>query len=181
LGNPALRSDVPGLTNVELLPAFTTVDLLLRLGAATAAGSLVGLNRDLRHKPAGMRTHALVSIGSAGITLLAMAVAWDGSDIPERRAITQVLQGIITGIGFLGAGVIVRDLANKQVHGLTTAATIWLAAAFGMVFGAAYWSVGAIMVLLTFAILVLGEFVENATLKIWNQEEPDEQEREGNF
>ncbi len=166
---------------MELTPALTTLDLLLRLGAATLAGSLIGLNRDLRHKPAGMRTHALVSIGSAGMTLLGIAVAWDGQNIPERRAVTQVLQGIITGIGFLGAGVIVRDLANQQVHGLTTAATIWLAATFGMVFGAAYWSVGGVMVLLAFAILVLGEFVENATLRVWNQEKLDEKEREGHF
>ncbi len=168
-------------TRMEISPALTTVDLLLRLGAATLAGALIGLNRDLYHKPAGMRTHALVSLGAAGMTLLALAVAWDGQSIPERRAITQVLQGIITGIGFLGGGVILRDLSNKQVHGLTTAATIWLAASFGMVFGAAYWTVGGVMVALTFVILVLGDYVENLTLRVWHQKEPNEKEREGHF
>jgi putative Mg2+ transporter-C (MgtC) family protein len=166
---------------MELTPALTTVDLLLRLGAATLAGSLIGLNRDLRHKPAGMRTHALVSIGSAGMTLLAFAVAWDGETIPERRAITQVLQGVITGIGFLGAGVIVRDLANKQIHGLTTAATIWLSAAFGMVFGAAFWIAGGLMVGFSLLILVGGDYVENLTLRIVKKEEPGEDGHEGNF
>ena len=166
---------------MEITPALTTVDLLLRLGAATLAGSLVGLNRDLRRKPAGMRTHALVSIGAAGMMLLALAVAWDGDEFPERRAITMVMQGIITGIGFLGAGVIVRDLVNRQVHGLTTAATIWLAASFGMVFGAAYWIVGGLMVGLTLIILVMGDWVENMTIRIWKQEEPGPEEKEGNF
>lgn len=166
---------------MELTPALTIGDTLLRLGAATLAGSLIGLNRDLRHKPAGMRTHALVSIGAAGMTLLAFAVSWDGETIPERRAITQVLQGVITGIGFLGAGVIVRDLANKQIHGLTTAATIWLSAAFGMVFGAAYWIAGGLMVGFTLLVLVGGDYVEIMALRLWNNEEPDEEEHEGNF
>lgn len=166
---------------MELTPALTTGDMFLRLGAATLAGSLIGLNRDLRHKPAGMRTHALVSIGAAGMTLLAFAVAWDGETIPERRAITQVLQGVITGIGFLGAGVIVRDLANKQIHGLTTAATIWLSASFGMVFGAAYWIAGGLMVGFTLLVLVGGDYVEFMALRLWNNEEPGEEEHEGNF
>ena len=166
---------------MEITPALTTVDLCLRLGAATLAGSLIGLNRDLYHKPAGMRTHALVSLGAAGMTLLALALAWDGDRFPERRAITQVIQGIITGIGFLGGGVILRDMANKQVHGLTTAATIWLAASFGMVFGAAYWTAGGLMVGLAIVILVLGDYVENLTLRIWHKREPDEKEKEGHF
>jgi putative Mg2+ transporter-C (MgtC) family protein len=159
---------------MDLTPALTNWDLFLRLGAAAAAGALIGLNRDLQHKPAGMRTHALVSIGAAGITLLGLLAAWDGEKIVERRAVTQVLQGIITGIGFLGAGVILRYAAGQQIHGLTTAATIWLAAAFGMVCGAAYWPAAGLLVVFTFVILVLGRFVEDAALRFWSREKKED-------
>lgn len=152
---------------MDLTPALTAWDLLLRLGAAALAGSLIGLNRDLKHKPAGMRTHALVSIGAAGITLLGLLLAWDGEKLVERRAAAQVIQGIITGIGFLGAGVILRDAAGQQIHGLTTAATIWLAAAFGIVCGAAYWTVAGLLVAFALIVLVLGGFVEDAALWMW--------------
>src|SRR5262245_40062959 len=159
---------------MDLTPALTNWDLFLRLGAATLAGSLIGLNRDLQRKPAGMRTHALVSIGAAGFTQLGLLMAWDGQGFPERRAVTQVLQGIITGVGFLGAGVILRDAAGQQIHGLTTAATIWLAAAFGMVCGAAYWSGAGLLVLFSFVILVVGRWVEDAVLRFWHREKRDD-------
>ena len=159
---------------MDLTPALTTWDQFLRLGAAALAGALIGLNRDLQHKPAGMRTHALVSLGAAGITLLGLLAARDGEKIVERRAVTQVFQGIITGIGFLGAGVILRDTPGQQIHGLTTAATIWLAAAFGMVCGAAYWSGAGLLVLFSFVILILGRFVEDAVLRFWNREKKDD-------
>jgi putative Mg2+ transporter-C (MgtC) family protein len=161
---------------IELMPAVSALDLVLRLGAATLAGSLIGLNRDLRHKPAGMRTHALVSIGAAGMMLLGLSIAADDNGLVERRAATQVVQGIITGIGFLGAGVIVRDLAAMQIHGLTTAATIWLSAAIGMVLGAAYWSAAGLMIVFTFVILIFGDYAEALTLKLWNREEEPEQQ-----
>ena len=161
---------------MDLTPALTNWDLFLRLGAATLAGSLIGLNRDLKHKPAGMRTHALVSIGAAGITLLGLMVAWDGEKLVERRAAAQVIQGIITGIGFLGAGVILRDASGQQIFGLTTAATIWLSATFGIVCGAAYWPAAGLLVVFTFVILVLGGFVEDAALRIVNRERKEDVE-----
>jgi putative Mg2+ transporter-C (MgtC) family protein len=160
---------------MDLTPALTTWDLLLRLGAAALAGSLIGLNRDLKHKPAGMRTHALVSIGAAGITLVGLLVAWDGEKLAERRAAAQVISGIITGIGFLGAGVILRDAAGQQIHGLTTAATIWLAAAFGIVCGAAYWSVAGLLVAFALIVLVLGSFVEDVALWMWKGKTREEE------
>lgn len=156
---------------MEFTPALSHWDLLLRLGTATLAGCLIGINRDLQHKPAGLRTHALVSIGAAGFTLLGLAIAWDDKlQQIDQRAATQVIQGIITGIGFLGAGVIVRDAAGREVHGLTTAATIWLAASFGMVCGAAYWSVAALLVACTLLILVAGVPVEDALVRWWDRQ-----------
>src|SRR6266850_6009886 len=93
-------------------------DLALRLAAATAVGAAVGLNRELHRKPAGLRTHAAVGLGAAALTLTGAVIAG-----PDTSALAHVVQGIITGVGFLGAGVILRGEDNKQVHGLTTAAT----------------------------------------------------------
>src|SRR5438477_3708370 len=112
----------------------THSDTALRLMAATAVGALIGLNREMRGKPAGLRTHSLVTLGAALMTLCGVYLSV-GED---ANATSRVLQGIITGIGFLGVGVIIRDNAG-HVRGLTTAATIWMAAALGIVCGIGYW------------------------------------------
>jgi putative Mg2+ transporter-C (MgtC) family protein len=107
------------------------VDVFLRLGAAVLAGALIGLDRQVRRKPAGLRTVSLVSLGSAVFVLAATG----GSDDANAR----VIQGIVTGIGFLGAGVIIRGQTEETVRGLTTAASVWLAAAVGVACGLAFW------------------------------------------
>ena len=121
--------------------------VLLRIGAALVIGAMLGLNRDIRGKPAGVRTHGLVSIGSATVVLVAL-VAGAG---PE--GMSRVLQGLIAGIGFLGAGVIIHHGARHRVHGLTTAASVWVSAGLGAACGAghvalALWALGAALVLL---------------------------------
>jgi putative Mg2+ transporter-C (MgtC) family protein len=113
-----------------------TVDLnstaiAVRIGAALLAGALIGIDRELKNKPAGLRTHALVSIGAALVVLVTLGLA-PGEGDPVSRAI----QGVITGIGFLGAGVIMQYEAERRVEGLTTAASIWTAAGLGMACGA---------------------------------------------
>jgi putative Mg2+ transporter-C (MgtC) family protein len=108
------------------------LDVFLRLGAAVLAGALIGIDREIRDKPAGLRTITLVSLGSAVFTLTALG--------PEMEdATSRVIQGIITGIGFLGAGTIVRGRTEQSIRGLTTAASIWLAAAIGIACALAYW------------------------------------------
>ena len=109
------------------------IDIVLRLGAAALAGAVLGLNRDLRGKSTGVRTLGLVGIGSA---LVVMAVAHSSPDSASR-----VIQGIVTGIGFLGAGVIVRGDVKAHVHGLTTAACVWLTACFGSACGMGEWRI----------------------------------------
>ena len=126
----------------------------LRLVAATVAGGAIGINRDLRGKPAGVRTHALVTLGSAVVTMLAL-------ESGDPNNVGRVVQGIITGIGFLGAGVILRDAAGR-VSGLTTAATIWLCAALGATCGIGDWRLVATSTLLTLVILVIGGPIEQA-------------------
>src|SRR5258705_7063985 len=108
------------------------VDIAIRLCAATVVGGALGLNRDLHGKPTGVRTLSLVALGSA---LAVMAVTRTG----DINAISRVVQGTLTGIGFLGAGVIVRTLNGEHVHGLTTAACVWLTACVGVVCGVAEW------------------------------------------
>jgi len=104
------------------------LDILLRLVAALVCGAVIGLNREFHRKPAGFRTFALVSLGSA-IVVIAM------EDRGGPDAISRVVQGILTGIGFLGAGVIFRREAFNKVSGLTTAAAIWLTAGLGIAAG----------------------------------------------
>jgi putative Mg2+ transporter-C (MgtC) family protein len=105
----------------------------MRLALSVLVGGLIGLNRDLHHKPAGVRTHALVSLGTA---LMVIVVLPPGSDDAHRiDALSRVIQGVLTGIGFLGAGVILRDAESRHVSGLTTAATVWLTALLGVACG----------------------------------------------
>jgi putative Mg2+ transporter-C (MgtC) family protein len=111
-------------------------DVFLRLAAAVAAGALIGLDRELRRKPAGLRTLALVSLWSALFVLETIAMAGAYTDATSR-----VIQGVVTGVGFLGAGSIIRGHDEESVRGLTTAASIWLAAATGIACGMAIWRV----------------------------------------
>ena len=128
-------------------------EILLRLVAAAVVGGLVGLNRDLHGKPTGVPTLGLVSLGSA-LVVLAMAGAGDSGDT------SRIIQGIVTGIGFLGAGVIIRPYAKGKVHGLTTAACVWLTAALGAACGLGAWRILAVGVPLAFLLLVFGKRLE---------------------
>lgn len=133
-------------------------DIAVRLGAALILGSALGLNRELHGKPAGLRTHALVSLGAAVAIMVALNYQ-DRSLAADPNAIGRVVQGILTGIGFLGAGVILRDPAG-HVTGLTTAATIWICAVLGIVCGLGYWLIMAIALGLTALALWFGRPVE---------------------
>jgi putative Mg2+ transporter-C (MgtC) family protein len=133
-------------------------EIAVRLGAALLLGSAVGLNRDLHGKPAGMRTHGLVSLGAAVAAIVSLGLPGESRSM-DPNAISRVLQGILTGIGFLGAGVILRDPTGR-VAGLTTAATIWICAVLGVTCGLGYWAVLGIGFGLTVFLLVLGRPIE---------------------
>ena len=133
-------------------------EITVRLGAALILGSAVGLNRDLHGKPAGVRTHALVSLGSAVAVIISLGLPGEVKSM-DPNAISRVLQGILTGIGFLGAGVILRN-PTGHVTGLTTAATIWLCAVLGVTCGLGYWSVLIIAAGLSVLVLALGGPIE---------------------
>jgi putative Mg2+ transporter-C (MgtC) family protein len=130
-------------------------ELWLRPVAALLAGALVGLERSYRGRAAGLRTYALVCLGSA----LLVAVAEKLAPVGDPTSSTRVIQGIVTGIGFLGAGVIVKE--GFSVRGLTTAASIWVISAIGVVIGAGYYLLGAIATVLTLALLSILRTIED--------------------
>lgn len=134
-------------------------EILLRLGAAAIIGSVIGVNREIHHKSAGFRTIAIVCVGTA----LAVLVAASGSDM---AAPSRVMQGVVTGIGFLGAGVIVHHGQQEEaVEGLTTAASVWTAAGLGAACGMGYWEPALIGGLLIVGLLAIGGRIESAVRK----------------
>ena len=147
-------------------------DLLLRLAAATLLGAVLGLNRNLRGKAAGLRTHALVSLGAA-LTVLTADLVVGCSTGGECTAVTRAIQGIIAGVGFLGAGTILktRSIQGRGIRGLTTAATIWLAATLGMASGAAYWKPAVTAMVLALLVLVFGKRIERACDRLFGVKE----------
>jgi putative Mg2+ transporter-C (MgtC) family protein len=126
-------------------------EVILRLGGATLIGAAIGLNRDLHGKPIGVRTLGLVGLASA-TAVLAVVPDTSGDFNPASR----VIQGVLTGIGFLGAGVIVRRTIGNRVHGLTSAACAWATACLGLVCGLAAWRIVATSVVLVFIVLIFG-------------------------
>ena len=133
-------------------------EIAVRLGAALILGSALGLHRELHGKPAGLRTHGLVCLGAAVAAIVSLGFPGESRSV-DPNAISRVLQGILTGIGFLGAGVIWRD-PNGHVTGLTTASTIWICAVLGIVCGLGYWPVLGIALGLTVMVLVFGTPIE---------------------
>ena len=135
------------------------LDIAVRLGAATLVGVLLGLNHDLHGKQTGVRTLGLVCLGSA----LAVLSIHAATGTEESR----VIQGIVTGVGFLGAGVIVRSEKGRHVHGLTTAACVWVTACVGAACAIAQWQIVVIGVVLVLVILVFGGPFEKAIDRRW--------------
>jgi putative Mg2+ transporter-C (MgtC) family protein len=148
-------------------------EIALRLGVATVAAGAVGLNRDLHGKPIGVRTLGLVGLSAAVVVLLA-----DGGIIHATMsdATSRVIQGILTGIGFLGAGVIVHHAHGKRIHGLTSAACVWLTACIGIVCGAGQWRIVLVAGLLATAVLALGKPVERLFHRVSEHDPADEAE-----
>ena len=136
-----------------------TLDIALRLCAATLVGIVLGLNRDLHGKPTGVRTLGILCLGSAVAVLSIHAVT--GTDA------SRVIQGIVTGVGFLGAGVIVRSEKGHHVQGLTTAACVWVTACMGAACAVAQWQIVVVGVVLVLVILVFGGPFEKAIDRRW--------------
>lgn len=143
------------------------LDTSLRLGAAAFCGLLIGINRDTHEKPAGMRTLALVALGAALVTLSALRIP-QFVDEPDAlsRVLQGVIQGVMAGIGFIGAGAIMRlGRHGENVQGVTTAATVWISAGLGIVCGLGQWPIVVVGMVLVFIILLVAKHLENWLLR----------------
>ena len=140
---------------ISAIPALGGWHVVLRLFVAAVLGGAIGVERELRDREAGIRTHLLVSLGSALFTIVSAygfhAFLESGANV-VRADPTRIAAQIVTGIGFLGAGAIIRE--GLSVRGLTTAATLWVVAAIGMACGAGWYWAAVITTALT--ILALG-------------------------
>ena len=132
---------------MSLIPQL---EIILRLLLATALGAGIGYQRERAGKAAGLRTHILVSSGAALFTLTSI-YGFGGAAVD----ISRVAAGIVTGIGFIGAGVIFRGLRGEGVAGLTTAATIWVTAAIGLAAGTGMYLISAVATIITVGVLML--------------------------
>jgi putative Mg2+ transporter-C (MgtC) family protein len=120
---------------------------LIPILLAVACGFAIGLERELKHKAAGLRTNILICLGAAIFTLISERMASGQQD-----SITRIAAQIVTGVGFLGAGAVIQDRGG--IHGLTTAASIWLVASIGMACGARLYTLAVISTVLAIAVLI---------------------------
>jgi putative Mg2+ transporter-C (MgtC) family protein len=143
------------------------LDVGLRLGAAALTGAVIGINRDLTNKPIGMRTLGLVALGAAAVAVATIQVA-EMAENPDAmsRVVQGIIQGVMAGISFIGAGVILRDAKARTVEGLTTAATVWVTAALGIACGLGRWNVAVVGVVIALLLLVAVAWVERLVSKI---------------
>ena len=144
------------------------LEIVLRLCAATVFGAAIGLNRDLHGKATGVRTLGLVALGAAAIVVAAADLAPVGTTDPN--VISRVVQGILTGVGFIGAGVILHSNNEHQVRGLTTAACVWLTACVGVICGVGHWPVLLATVGLAFLVLLIGHPFERYCEGRWGRD-----------
>jgi putative Mg2+ transporter-C (MgtC) family protein len=138
-------------------------DILMRLAAALAAGGAIGLDREWLRKPAGLKTHMLFALACAAMAIMAIDIYTMEVAKGAGADATRILQGVITGMSFLGAGAIIRG--QHKVHGLTTGAGVWLAGALGLIFGVGLYPLGVIATSLGLAVLIFIRMIEPRDIK----------------
>lgn len=153
----------------DLLEAqpLSGLEVLLRVGVALLVGGMIGLEREYKNRPAGMRTHVLVCLGAAIITLLESLI-WGSGHFHDGGQISftvgRLSAQVISGIGFLGAGTIF--MAQKKIAGLTTAASLWNVACLGLLIGFGYYWLGlALGLIITVVLLFLAQVIRINTVK----------------
>ena len=127
----------------------TEIEIILRLLLAAALGAGIGYQRERANKPAGLRTHVLIALGSALFTVVSIFGFSGGVDT------SRVAAGIVTGIGFIGAGVIFRGVRGDHVAGLTTAASIWASASIGLAAGVGMYLIATVVAAITVLVLMI--------------------------
>jgi putative Mg2+ transporter-C (MgtC) family protein len=142
------------------LAEFPLTEIILRLGLALAFGTAVGIDRQLRRRPAGMRTMMLVALGAATFVMLSVTYRVSPGEAMSGADMSRIIQGIVGGIGFLGAGVVLHSPTG--IAGITTAAAVWVTAAVGVAFGMGEYRLGAVAGVATLVTLTLAASVEHA-------------------
>jgi len=151
------------------------LDFFGQLVLATILGALVGLERELSKKAAGMRTFALVSLGAAFFTIISIIASEKFSATPYLFEVSRIPSQIVLGVGFIGAGLII--FYHSQLRGLTTAAGLWVAAAIGMAVGFKIYTLAIFTAFLVVSIFIIFWFVENKLVKkLASKPPPDTQE-----
>ena len=139
-------------------------DMVIRLVAAAAFASIIGLERELNDRPAGLRTHMLVSLGAAAFLLVGYEIlfATAQGDPSARIDPTRIVEGVVGGIGFLGAGSIIQG--RGSVHGITTGAAIWIAGAIGVACATGNFVLAALVTAIALVIVLALGYFENKKL-----------------
>jgi putative Mg2+ transporter-C (MgtC) family protein len=142
-----------------------TLEIAIRLSAAALCGLPVGFEREWRRKPAGLRTHMLVSLAAASFAILTHEIFLTSLEIDpnSRTDPARVIEGVIAGVAFLGAGTIIQS--RGDVRGLTTGASIWLSGALGLACGGGYYVIAGITLALALVILAVLGFIEARFVK----------------
>jgi len=140
-------------------------DMVIRLLAAAGFASIIGLERELNNRPAGLRTHMLVSLGSAAFLLVGYEILFATAVGDPSASIdpTRIVEGVIGGIGFLGAGSIIQG--RGSIHGITTGAAIWIAGAIGVACATGNFVLAALVTVIAMVIVVVLGYFENEALE----------------
>ncbi|HET8727529.1 MAG TPA: MgtC/SapB family protein [Alphaproteobacteria bacterium] len=135
-------------------------EILLRFGLAALLGMVLGIDREIRGKPAGLRTHMLIALGAAVTTVVGFELYYSAIEIHQqsRSDLLRIIEGVMAAIGFLGAGAIISR--DRSVHNMTTAANIWVCGAIGIACGAGYYIIAVIALGFTIAILTVLGLIE---------------------
>jgi putative Mg2+ transporter-C (MgtC) family protein len=157
---------------------LSEIDMLIRLCLGFLAGTIIGLERSSRHQVAGLRTHILIAVGATLLMLLSIWLPQEFSSLKNGDP-GRIAAQVVSGIGFLGAGAMIR--LGNNIKGLTTAASLWISAAFGLAIGAGMFLAAGIALALTmFSLIVLGRFEQrffpserNKVLEITYNDNPD--------
>ena len=149
-----------------------TLDFILRLFVASLLGGLIGLEREYREKAAGLRTHFLVALGSA-LFMIVSAYGFDGvlTDSHMRLDVSRIAAQVVSGIGFIGAGTIIFQ--KNAIHGLTTAAGVWVTAAIGLACGAGMY----LLALVASLLVLIGLEAFNYLLKILDDRQEETKDK----
>ncbi len=143
--------------------ALGPLDILLRLLCAMLIGAVIGTEREYTHRPAGMRTHMLVALGACAVMITSQLIFWEYRPYGATPDPARLSAQVITGVGFLGAGTILRE--GPTIKGLTTAASIWSVACLGIAAGGGYYAVALIGTACMMVTLIIFEWLQKKLLR----------------